>query len=289
MKKIIPAAVSIAALGGAVYLFGLNIDTLRQLVTEPIVLGTAALALISQVFLNGARWRAVLGMLGNEVSLPRAILVYAAGVISNAVFLNVISGLVLRSAMHTSDSISVKASLVAGVAEKLIVLSVLAVMGAVTGGIALMIADLADFVWIAFALSGLAAVAGLALRFTPIGKWIPTDVSRALANRGALIFAGATTVTGTCLAGLAFYILAVGASLDLNWLHLVVIFPIALLLGNLPISIGGWGIREGAFAAGLGLFSYSPDAVLTISITHALMAHLASGIIYISLYATARG
>jgi uncharacterized protein (TIRG00374 family) len=57
-------------------------------------------------------------------------------------------------------------------------------------------------------------------------------------------------------------VLASSAGLNLSFLQLYAIVPGVLLLSYLPFSIGGWGIREGGMAVGLGLLNVpATDAV----------------------------
>jgi uncharacterized protein (TIRG00374 family) len=57
-------------------------------------------------------------------------------------------------------------------------------------------------------------------------------------------------------------VLAKAAGLDLSFLQLLAVVPGVLLLSYLPFSIGGWGIREGGMAVGLGLLNVpTSDAV----------------------------
>ena len=67
---------------------------------------------------------------------------------------------------------------------------------------------------------------------------------------------------------------AVGA--DVSPQALLVCIPLALLAATAPISIGGWGIREGALVALLHLYGTPPDAALALSIVFGLSLMVAS-------------
>ena len=72
------------------------------------------------------------------------------------------------------------------------------------------------------------------------------------------------TCLGVWLTALAFGIeIPVGASL-------VVIAPV-LLAAALPISIGGWGVREGGMIFGLGMLGVSSSDAVLVSIVIGLM------------------
>lgn len=64
----------------------------------------------------------------------------------------------------------------------------------------------------------------------------------------------------------ACYTLANGLDAQLSALDAFVFIPLVTLLSAAPISIGGWGLREGAMVAALGLAGVAPDKALAISV-----------------------
>lgn len=66
-----------------------------------------------------------------------------------------------------------------------------------------------------------------------------------------------------------FLAIAIGINISLGQMLLIV--PITNLLIALPISIAGWGIREGLFIAGLGYLNIASDAALALSILYGLL------------------
>lgn len=54
------------------------------------------------------------------------------------------------------------------------------------------------------------------------------------------------------------------STISLFWC--MAIIPTVMLITMLPISIGGWGVRESAMAVGFGLLGYSSDITITVSI-----------------------
>jgi len=75
---------------------------------------------------------------------------------------------------------------------------------------------------------------------------------------------------------IAIWILADGLRIEVGFLHVLAITPLALLAAMVPVSIGGWGVREATFLYGLGLVGVSAqDAVLT-SVTFGLVSILTS-------------
>ncbi|WP_245448257.1 lysylphosphatidylglycerol synthase transmembrane domain-containing protein [Bradyrhizobium nitroreducens] len=76
---------------------------------------------------------------------------------------------------------------------------------------------------------------------------------------GSAIVVHLITVT-TC------YVLAVGLQAPLSPLGAFVLIPLVILSSAVPISIGGWGVREGAMVGALGLAGIASDKALAISV-----------------------
>jgi hypothetical protein len=56
----------------------------------------------------------------------------------------------------------------------------------------------------------------------------------------------------------------------------LILTPFPLLLSLLPISVGGWGVREGTLVAAFSLVGVAPELTLTVSITFGLILLVAS-------------
>ncbi|MFK4506678.1 flippase-like domain-containing protein [Bradyrhizobium daqingense] len=64
----------------------------------------------------------------------------------------------------------------------------------------------------------------------------------------------------------ACYVLAIGLDAPLSALDAFVLVPLVVLSSAVPISIGGWGVREGAMVAALNLAGIASDKALAISV-----------------------
>ncbi|MDA9548067.1 hypothetical protein ACM43_27195 [Bradyrhizobium sp. CCBAU 45321] len=65
---------------------------------------------------------------------------------------------------------------------------------------------------------------------------------------------------------LTCYLLAIGLQAPLSALDAFALIPLVILSSAVPISIGGWGVREGAMVAALGLAGIGSDKALAISV-----------------------
>lgn len=61
-------------------------------------------------------------------------------------------------------------------------------------------------------------------------------------------------------------LLARAISLDVNWVALLIVVPVAILFMTVPISIGGWGVREGVVIVGLSYAGIPSEHALVLSI-----------------------
>jgi len=62
------------------------------------------------------------------------------------------------------------------------------------------------------------------------------------------------------------YLLATGLGLDVTLLDCLILVPPVVLVTTVPISIGGWGIREGAMVMAFGLINVPAEGALVLSI-----------------------
>jgi hypothetical protein len=74
-----------------------------------------------------------------------------------------------------------------------------------------------------------------------------------------------------CSVVLVVIILAWGLALPVTWLQCVVIVPLSMLATAIPISIGGWGVRESAFVTGFGLVGASASDAIVLSVLFGIL------------------
>jgi hypothetical protein len=77
---------------------------------------------------------------------------------------------------------------------------------------------------------------------------------------------------------LLIYIIGLATGADLLALDCLVLVPPALLVSALPISLGGWGLREGAMVAAFSLVHADPAAVAATSVIFGLTTPLVGGV-----------
>ncbi len=107
-------------------------------------------------------------------------------------------------------------------------------------------------------------------------SYLATDTRRLfLAPRHAAKALGWAAVGHANLA-LAIVVLARGLDIDVTWIDCLVLMPLVLLVTTVPVSIGGWGVREGAMVFAFGLIGVSEHSAFALSFLFGLLVVAAS-------------
>ena len=106
-------------------------------------------------------------------------------------------------------------------------------------------------------------VVGALFRFASLGL----DIARS--GRGAVYVFGLAVLIQVANV-LILYILARGLSINITLTHCFIFMPTVLFLSMLPISVAGWGVREGAMVAALAVIGVPSHQSLALSICFGL-------------------
>ncbi len=107
-----------------------------------------------------------------------------------------------------------------------------------------------------------------------LGRWRPlsalaeltSDARRLVANPGRTLIITAIAVFVHGLSASTVYVLARGFLIDVTWLECLLLVPTVILVMVLPISIAGWGLREGAMVSAFALVGVSVEDALVLSL-----------------------
>ncbi|EAU42418.1 hypothetical protein FP2506_06251 [Fulvimarina pelagi HTCC2506] len=248
----------------------------------------AALVLVQvQIILAAVRWRVTARSLGQRLSMSRAIKEYYGASLLNLILPGGVSGDVVRVARNRSDQNGVanmERSAHAVILERAsgqfaFVAVAAAGLGiwAVNGGEGApdeAVLGVKTLGVIIAAVIGALAVTAIFAR-GPIAAALKRFVTAArlafLQPRQALYqLVLSLALVAAYLAVFALASLAVSAPLDLRQVLLFV--PPVLLTMVLPISIGGWGLRETAAAALWPLAGYAPSIGIAASVLYGLVS-----------------
>ncbi|EWY39305.1 hypothetical protein N825_08015 [Skermanella stibiiresistens SB22] len=78
------------------------------------------------------------------------------------------------------------------------------------------------------------------------------------------------------LAGLTLWLIAMGLNIPVGLVDCLVLTPPIVLVAGMPLSIAGWGLREGAMVAVFGLVGVPVDGALLMSVLFGLLLLLVS-------------
>ena len=79
-------------------------------------------------------------------------------------------------------------------------------------------------------------------------------------------------------------IVAINVGVDVPLFPMLGVCALGLLISRLPVSLGGWGVREGTLVLGFAPFGISREVALAASITYGLTelaAAIIGGIIWV--------
>lgn len=241
-----------------------------------------------------ARWRALLVVGEVPVGRGPAFRAYLIGMFANNLLPTGYGGDAVRAWVVAPSGKPLARSLTSVVVDRasalgcLILLAWVAVAfkaGELPGGIVLLLG-------LATALGAVAGLAGLVIvRRTGLGRFLPDTVRPWTAevaatlrtyerDRGLIAFVLLTGIAYQALVLGAFWLIAESLGLDLDPAILAVVVPPVLLAALLPISLAGFGVREGTFVVLLGEFGISAaDATLlsVLSIVAVTIASLPGG------------
>lgn len=244
---------------------------LRQARPGPFLLA-AALGPV-QIALSGLRWQRVAQALGPAPPLRAAIPEYATGTFLNQVLPGGVGGDALRAWRHhrrwgasgADAALSAVLERAAGQATLLLVVTV----GALAWP-ALHPASPRPG-WLIPLLVGLLAVAaGVALSPAAAPGLGRLSAAARVSLRG-LVWPLSALITATYVAGFALCAVALGLSPGAATLTAI---PLILLAMALPISVGGWGLREAAAAAVLPPLGWPAEAAVATAALYGLSALL---------------
>ena len=262
------------SLGLLIAVFGsLDVDRIKALFTgsHPAWFMGAALLVPLQVYLGASRWRRVSVDLDMDLSLRRAIEEYGLSVLLNQVLPGGMAGDATRVWRHKQGHGSFAAPLRAAVVDRVIghwahlfVTAVGLVVWAPLHGVASPSGSgtLVAVVVLVFAVLWTRPIPGL--------RALVSDTRRALATSQQLAFHTGTSVLLVATFLFSFWLCAQGLGLPLGWAALTAV-PLLMLVMVIPLSLGGWGLREVSAAVVLSFLGWSTEESIALSAAYGIV------------------
>ncbi len=244
---------------------------------DPVPLIVALLVLLAQAALGALRWREIVLLQGGRMGVLRSMQLFFLGTFFNQTLSSTIGGDAVRVWRLKAAGVTLPRAAGGVALERLAGLLTLGVLAAaalpVASGPAL------AALWILVGCSAtMAVLIVLGVRLGAVDsplRRIMEDTHRVLLSwRGSGVLALSILIH---LSGaFALWSVAAGVGLSVPLLPCLVLVPPAMLVATLPISLGGWGVREGVLVAAFGMIGVSADAALAVSVAFGVLV-MASG------------
>jgi glycosyltransferase 2 family protein len=258
-------------------------------------LALVAFVLAVQLLLSAWRWKALVDHFGSaKVSTADLCWFLGASHFYGEFLPSTIGGDVVRTAM-LSQRAGVGPATLSVILDRITGLAMLLLM--IVGLLPLLgcrIEQGSAFVGLAvLGIGGMLAIGVLLmLRHRVVPGWLPGPVALVPELAGYLrqaLFSRtlAPQVVGSglliqLLSVILFFLLSRAIGVPLPFLDCLLLVPPALLISALPVSLAGWGVREGALAGGFALVGAAPADVVAVSILYGLTSP-AIGVVYAML------
>ncbi len=239
----------------------------------------SSFVLIAVVCLNSARWLLVSRLLNLTMTAQGALRWTFIGHFFNQMLPTSIGGDVVRAILAARGTNDGPGSVASVALERGV--GVVALLIMIACGQPFLIARLNDasasYVAIAVTILGVIAVAGVLTLDKLAANYLPQPLRRtvlfvssgvrkliAAPKLSGAVLLLSFAMQGTTLALTAVIANQLGASVSL--FDIVLIVPTIILVSSLPISIGGWGVREAGFAVGFVAIGQPASAAIAASI-----------------------
>jgi len=264
---------------------------------SPSWLALALAAQLTGIIAVGWRWRLVLAALEQAIALGAAVRNVAVGTFFNQTLPSSIGGDAIRMWEARRHGLPLRESVTSVIVDRLLGLAAVVVMLIAGQWFYFSVVPDPRMGW-GLAAVTLAGMAGFVVLFL-IARFVPEGfggriggalVKLSLDARSLALHpvrslqALAVAVALQVCFGAIVYCLGRAADAPLGLWQAVLLMPPVALFSMLPISIAGWGTREGAMVVALGLVGVGSADALAISLAYgviALLAGLPGGILWL--------
>lgn len=251
--------------------------------------GYAIVLTLAQFFLLSLRWQILINIGQYRMNYLQSLQVTLASFLANTLFIATISGIAVRIALALQYGSSVFKAIFATGIDRFLTLFALTIFSSIftpslsnyldgsmykntviyIGIITFILVVLTPLITL-FILKKVPALSKSKGRINSGVRYITILInSRKILFKLILI-----SLVAQLFFFIAIYLLSISASVNLGFLQIMTVLPVITLIASLPISIGGWGVREGAFVYGLGLLGVPMETAFLVSIQIGLISML---------------
>ncbi len=238
-----------------------------------------------QLVLGGLRWHTILTTLGANPSIRESVRLFYISAFFNSYLWGAVGGDVLRAWLTISGEVSGKTAIHSVILDRVAALAGVAILVLATGPIFMSWVGntLPMYIPLGLAAAGLIGIGMVALLDRLPVSWRGMRILRvlqSLARSVRLVFfepKAAMPTLGFAIAaqialGVATYAMAASIGINVSAIDCIVLMQPVALVANLPISVGGWGVRETAVVLLFGLVGVPSSAALVLSLQLGLLS-----------------
>lgn len=249
----------------------------------------AAVLVTLQAFVASIRWHLILRYLGAAIAFTRSMQVYWIGMFATTLLPGGVAGDGLRIWVLARSGMVLARSVNAVVLDRLAALAGLVLLTAL--GLPWVDDRIApESVRLAIAaalLVGLAAAFMIGLRVPVPQRWLRFRVVRALAtllsdfrtlckSRFRAVDLVCLSMASLMLGLFAIFVLFRSLGASVGVVETITLGSLVILAVTLPISLGGWGLREGTMVGLFGIIGIPPATSLAVSVALGLLTTASS-------------
>lgn len=278
-----------------------NIEELKTIMEDlqPQSWALAATFILLQTLFLAWRWKILMNIGHHKISFISSVKVIILSHFVNTAIISSIGGIVTRITMSLHQGASLTRAVFATAADRILTLFALIFLAAI------FLPSLNDYTYgtlhrdislsillVAMVLFALVPLGVLLiskkLNFFNLPKQKLRSIRRyliVLINKNSLL---TQTLAISLFAQLCFFIavycISIAAEAQLSFLQIMIVLPAISLVSSLPITVGGWGVREGAFILGLGLLGIPMETAFSISVQVGLIGLLTTAVTGIPVF-----
>lgn len=253
---------------------------------NPLAWAVSVFFITIQLLLVTYRWKVLINIGHRRMNYRRALEVTMASLVANSLFIAAITGVFVRVALSLYYGVSLFKSMLATIIDRLMTLAALLFLA----GIFLPLlgkylhSDLYTdvclymgiFIFLTFVFAPLFFNFLLRhLHRLPFQQRHIRSGTRylrvLLQDKATLARVAITSLIAQFSFFVSVYVFVLATDANLSFLDMMTVLPLITLISSLPISFGGWGVREGAFIYGFGLLGVPMEDAFLISVQTGLL------------------
>jgi len=290
-KKWLMLGLKVLVSGGLIWFALSRVDfseamgRIRQ--ADPMLLALATVVMGFQAFIGGWRWRSVSVAIGQPLRYWSALRFFYIGMFFNQALPGGTGGDPVRGYLAYKAGLGLRGAINGVMLERLVTVVALVLLVDVTQVSFLPKLDevTRNLFLLSVVLISVGAVVGLfviiMLERLPerLRHWKIVRGLSYLGNDARAVFLNPKNLATTLFIGLLthlnislfVFVLSLAVQMNVSWLDCLVLVPPVLLITTIPISVGGWGVRENAMIIAFGLIGVPEASALALSVLAGLL------------------